>query len=75
MVEQSKRKQNSDLFNSGDVMGKNAKKILVLTERIAQLEAEMRESLQKKKSNVAAYNVPATLRKIADLKIDIQRLQ
>lgn len=56
-------------------MSKNAKKILVLTERIAQLEAEMRESLQKKKSNVAAYNVPATLRKIADLKIDIQRLQ
>lgn len=58
-----------------NVMSKNAKKILVLTERIAQLETEMKEALQKKKSGTVAFNVPATVRKIADLRADIQRLQ
>ncbi len=56
-------------------MSKNAKKIQVLTDRIAQLETEMKESLQKKKSGTVAYNVPATVRKIADLRADIKRLQ
>lgn len=56
-------------------MSKNAKKILVLTERIAQLEAEMKEALQKKKSGTVAFNVPVTVRKIADLRADLRRLQ
>jgi hypothetical protein len=55
-------------------MAKNDKKIKVLQDRINQLEAEMQEALQKKRQG-KAYDVPGTMKKIADLKQDIKRLQ
>jgi hypothetical protein len=54
-------------------MAKNDKKIAVLTNRIAELETEMKSALQRKGKG-PAYDGPATLRKIADLKADIKRL-
>lgn len=56
-------------------MAKNDKKIAVIQNRINQLEAEMQAALGKKKSNQAAFNVPACLKTIADLKQDIERLK
>ncbi len=56
-------------------MNKNAKKIAVLEARIVTLETEMKESLQKKKSNKAAFDVPGCIRKIADLRKDISHLK
>lgn len=55
-------------------MAKNTKKIKVLQDRIAALEAEMAEAVKKKGKGVA-YDVPGTLKKIADLKQDIKKLQ
>lgn len=54
-------------------MAKNDKKIKVLTDRIAQLEAEMQAALQKKGKG-PAYDMPGTMKKIADLKADRKRL-
>lgn len=54
-------------------MAKNDKKIKVLQDRINQLEAEMKEVLQKK--NRGTYDMPRTLRLVADLKQDLKRLQ
>ena len=56
-------------------MAKNSKKIKVLENRIEQLQAEMEEALTKKKHGQSAYDVPKTLKLIADLKKDIQKLQ
>lgn len=56
-------------------MAKNDKKITKLQDRINELEAAMKDSLGKKKSNVVAFDVPGTLRKIEDLKKDITRLK
>lgn len=56
-------------------MSKNLKKIKVLLDRISVLEQEMRTALQKKSSGKVAYDVPATVRKIADLHKDISHLQ
>lgn len=55
-------------------MAKNDKKIAVLQKRISQLEAEMAEAVKKKGKGVA-YDVPGTLKKIADLKMAIKKLQ
>lgn len=55
-------------------MSNNAKKIKVLQDRIDTLQNEMKLSLQKKSSG-KAYDVPGTIRKIADLKKDIAHLQ
>lgn len=55
-------------------MAKNDKKIKVLTDRIEQLEVEMKNALQKKTSNKVAFDVPGTMRKIADLKADLKKL-
>lgn len=54
-------------------MSKNAKKIAVLDKRIDQLEAEMKDALQKKTQG-KAYDVPGTLKKINDLKLDRKKL-
>lgn len=54
-------------------MSKNAKKIAVLDARIAQLEAEIKEALQKKGQG-KAFDVPGTLKKINDLKMDRKKL-
>ena len=56
-------------------MSKNAKKIKVLQDRIQALESEMKLALQKKSSAKTAYDVPGTVRKIADLRKDIAYLQ
>jgi C4-dicarboxylate-specific signal transduction histidine kinase len=56
-------------------MSKNAKKIKVLEDRIAEIEAEMAQALQRKQSNKTAFNVPEALKKIADLKADVKRLK
>lgn len=56
-------------------MSKNAKKIETLEARIKQLEEEMKNALQKKKSGTAAYDVAGTTRKIADLRKDISYLK
>lgn len=59
-------------------MNKNDKKIKVLTTRIAQLEDDMKAALQKKRSLTSpqgqAIDVPGTLKKIANLKADLQKL-
>lgn len=54
-------------------MAKNTKQIDKLTKRIEQLEAEMKEALQKKGKG-PAYDVPKTLKLIADLTADRKRL-
>jgi hypothetical protein len=56
-------------------MSKNAKKIAVLESRIAELEAEMKMSLQRKLSGKVAFDVPGCLRKIADLRKDVSNLK
>ncbi len=55
-------------------MSKNAKKIQVLTNRITQLESEMKEALQKKHSSKTAFDVPKCVTTIAQLRQDIKRL-
>lgn len=55
-------------------MAKNDKNIKNLQKRIDQLEAEMAEALKKKRSG-STYDVPKTMKLIADLKQDIKRLQ
>lgn len=56
-------------------MSKNAKKIETLEARIKQLETEMKDALQKKKSGSVAYDIVGTTRKIADLRKDIKALK
>lgn len=55
-------------------MAKNDKKVAVLSKRIEELEAEMKVALQKKGQG-KAYDVPGTLKKINDLKMDRKKLQ
>lgn len=54
-------------------MAKNDKKIAGLKTRIEALEAEMQTALQKK-SQGKAFDIPGTMKKIADLKMDLKRL-
>lgn len=54
-------------------MSKNAKAVKNLTKRIEQLEAEMQDALQKK-GRGPAFDVPGTLKKINDLKLDLKKL-
>lgn len=54
-------------------MAKNDKKIAKLDARIAELETEMTLALQKKGQG-KAYDVPGTMKKIADLKMDRKKL-
>jgi uncharacterized coiled-coil protein SlyX len=56
-------------------MSKNTKKIETIENRIKQLEEEMKNALQKKKSGTMAYDVAGTTRKIADLRKDLSYLK
>jgi uncharacterized coiled-coil protein SlyX len=51
------------------------KKRAKLQERIAELEAEMKVSLQKKASGTAALDVPAATRQIAKLRTELASLK
>jgi uncharacterized coiled-coil protein SlyX len=51
------------------------KKRAKLKERIAELEAEMKLSLQKKASGTAAFDVPAATRQIAKLRAELASLK
>lgn len=59
-------------------MAKNDKKIAKLDARIAELEDAMKNALQKKRSvsspQGVAVDVPGTMKKIADLKMDRKKL-
>lgn len=44
-------------------------------DRIAQLETDMKNALQKKTSSKAAFDVPGCIRKIEDLKKDVAKLK
>ena len=55
-------------------MNKADKKRKVLQDRIDELEKSLKNSLSKKNSKTLEINVPATLRKIADLKSDLSNL-
>lgn len=55
-------------------MAKNDKKIANLEARVVQLESEMKLALQQKGKG-PAFDVPGTMRKIADLKMDIKKLK
>jgi len=55
-------------------MAKNDKKIKVLQDRIATLEKDMQEALQKKRHNTT-FDVAGTTKKINELKLDIKKLQ
>lgn len=55
-------------------MAKNDKKIANLATRIEFLETEMKTALQKKGKG-PAYDVPGTMKKIADLKMDMKKLK
>jgi hypothetical protein len=54
-------------------MAKNDKKIANLTNRIKELEDAMKLALQKKGQG-PAFDVPGTMKKIADLKMDLKKL-
>lgn len=54
-------------------MAKNDKMIAKLTQRIEALESEMKVALQRKGKG-PAYDVPKTLKLIADLTADRKRL-
>jgi len=45
-----------------------------MQERIEQLESEMRMALTKKDSNTREINVPAHMRQINDLKLQLQKM-
>lgn len=71
----------SSQFESGreyhfkkEVMSKIEKKKNKLKERIEMLENEIRVSLTKKDSNTREINVPAHMRQINDLKLQLQKL-
>jgi ribosome-interacting GTPase 1 len=51
------------------------KKRAKLKERIAELEAEMKLSLQKKSSGTAAFDVPSATRQIAKLRAELASLK
>lgn len=51
------------------------KKRAKLQERIAELEADMKLSLQKKTSGTAAFDVPAATRQIAKLRAELASLK
>lgn len=55
-------------------MSKVEKKRKQLQDRIAELELSLKTSLAKKNSKTPEINVPATMRKIADLKADLSHL-
>ena len=56
-------------------MAKNDKAIRNLENQIAKLEADMKDSLQKKRSGTVAFDVPKCVRMIADLKKDLAALK
>jgi len=55
-------------------MSKIEKKKTKLKERIEMLESEIRISLTKKDSNTREINVPAHMRQINDLKLQLQKM-
>jgi hypothetical protein len=54
---------------------KTDKKKLKLQERIKDLETELRSSLTKKSSTTVEINVPATQRKIQELKLELDKIK
>ena len=55
-------------------MSKQEKKKIKLQERLAQLESDLRLSLQKKSSSAAEIDVPGKTRQIAELRNQIASL-
>lgn len=51
------------------------KKRAKIRDRIAELETEMKNSLQKKASGTAAFDVPAATRQIAKLRTELAALK